>query len=829
MLLRPLDTPVGSRLKLAYAPDSHTPSPLEHLPERMQDSGGAGRALHNAMIICINKVNEPRDHMALNSSKIRTASISNHLFFLALATLLPVVVLAAVLAAVQAGQERQLFERGMHERVVAITSAVDAELRATVAVLRTLAESRALDGGELERFHGDALRIKNLHPDWVTVILESADGLQQVNVTRPYGAQRLPIAETVSFESVLSTLQPAIGSLSPGPQGPRLAFPVRVPVLREGRLAYILTAVVNPEAVARILREQGMPADWVASVVDRRLLQVARLHQGQIKVGVTVAPAFRAALTSGSIEGAYGGATLEGTRSYVTWRHSLFSEWSVGVAVPAESVEASAWRILVLGLLGVVASLAAALLLARLLARRISEPLALLESQARALRRGDYACAMEPTPPEPPHPPNPPHFEAQLPGADAAPGGKAAGSPRLAVRELAVLQKALDNAAQGIQALDRARAQAESANRAKDEFLAMLGHELRNPLSAISNATQVLRLRPEGAPATLAHEVLRRQTVHLTKLVDDLLDASRVSRGKIELHRCPLDFAALVQRLAVQVVGSSPKHKLDMRLEPAWVWGDETRLEQVVTNLLSNSVRYSPDGGTIALALARAGDRVLLTLRDEGIGMPADLLPRVFDLFVQGDRSAARSLGGLGIGLTLAHRLAEQHDGRLDAHSDGQGKGSTFTLTLPRIEPPPGTESEALPAAADAVRQLDVLLVDDNDDGRRMLRQVLQSAGHRVTEAVDGLQGLDLASAGTFDVALIDIGLPGLDGLEVARRLRSMGPQLTTMLLVAITGYGTPRDFSLSFAAGFDLHLVKPVDGVDLLDQVQRLLRQQGQ
>jgi CheY-like chemotaxis protein len=397
------------------------------------------------------------------------------------------------------------------------------------------------------------------------------------------------------------------------------------------------------------------------------------------------------------------------------------------------------------------------------------------------------------------------------------------------MREFCELQHALDDAAQAMQALGRARSEAERANRAKDEFLAMLGHELRNPLSAIATASQVLRMQPEGAPATLVQDVLQRQTAHLTRLVDDLLDASRVSRGTIKLERRPLDFAALVQRAAVQVVAGSPKHQLDLRLEPVWVSGDDTRLEQIVINLLSNAVRYSPDGGAIRLVLARAADRLSLTVRDEGVGFAPELLHRMFDLFVQGDRGAARSQGGLGIGLTLARRLAELHDGWLDAYSDGAGKGSTFTLTLPAIEPPPDRIPATLLADAatsiGTLRRLDVLLVDDNDDGRKMLREVLEGAGHQVTEAVDGPEALKQATAGAFDVALIDIGLPGIDGLEVARRLRCLRPRFATTLLVAITGYGSPQDQARSLEAGFDLHVVKPVDGLDLLDQVQRLLQ----
>ncbi len=757
-------------------------------------------------------------------SRLRTASIGKHLFLLALGTLLPVVLFAAGLAVVQAGQERRTFERGMHARVVGITSAIDAELRATVAALRTLAESQALADGDLQRFHGVALRVKNLHPDWVTVILAGVDGLYRVNAIEPYGAEPLRVDETASFDAVLRTLQPAIGSLSSGPRGMRLAFPVRVPVLRDGRLAYVLTAVVNPAAIARIVREQGMPDDWVASVVDARLLQVARWYQGQFKVGVTVAPAFHAALTSGAPEGAYRGTTLEGTPSYVTWRHSAFSGWSVGIGVPASSVEASAWRALIIGLLGVGVSLALALLLARLLARRISEPVALLAAQARALRRGNYSSSLQHSQPEAQG--LQPSDEATAPTDAALPGDDAPGPTRPVMRELRELQHALDGTAQAMHALSQARAQAESANRAKDEFLAMLGHELRNPLNAITAAAQLLRMRPDGPPAVMAQGVLQRQTAHLTKLVDDLLDASRVSQGKIDVEQRPLEFAALVQRVAVQMVGSSPKHRLDLRLERVWVSGDETRLEQIVTNMLSNAVRYSPDGGAIELVLARAGDRVQLSVRDEGVGMAAELLPHVFDLFVQGKRGAARSQGGLGIGLTLAHRLAELHGGRLDAHSDGEGKGSTFTLTLPSVEPLSGNEPAALPAVPGAVRQLDVLLVDDNDDGRRMLREVLEGAGHQVTEAVDGLQALERATAGAFDVALIDIGLPGIDGLEVARRLRAMGSRFSPTLLVAITGYGAPQDHIRSREAGFDLHVVKPVDGVELLNQVQRLLLQ---
>jgi signal transduction histidine kinase/ActR/RegA family two-component response regulator len=747
------------------------------------------------------------------------ATIGNHLLWLALGTLLPVVLLAAGLAVMQAQQEREAFQDGAHARVVAVSSAVDAELRAIVASLRTLAESQALAGDDdLQGFHALALGVKNSHSDWVTVILADASGRQRVNVTRPYGSELPHTDEVASFQAVVDTLQPAIGSLAFGPRGQRQAHPVRVPVLREGRLAYVLTAVVDPVAISRILRQQALPDDWVASVVDARLVQVARLHQKQVQVGVTVAPAFRAALTSGAAEGTYRGSTLEGTPSYVSWRRSAFSGWTVGIAIPAASVEAGARRALVLGLFGVALALALALVLARLLARRISEPVAMLAAQARALRRSHdssvppFEAAGVPPAPAPPTPLEP-VSTAEVGAAKPAP----------ALRELRELQQALDDATQAMHALDKERARANTANRAKDEFLAMLGHELRNPLSAITIAAQILRTRPEGPSAVRAQGVLHRQTAHLIRLVDDLLDASRVSLGKIALERRPVDFADLVQRVAVQVVGESPAHRLVPLLEAAWVSGDDTRLEQIVTNLLSNAVRYSPAGGTITLTLRRSADCVVLAVCDEGVGMAPELLPRVFDLFVQGERGAARSQGGLGIGLTLAQRLAVLHGGTLEAHSDGEGRGSRFLLTLPAAEPPTAHGSTTPAVRMAAARRLNVLLVDDNEDGRRMLREVLESAGHQVTEAADGIQALELAASAVFGVALIDIGLPGIDGLEVARRLRQKGQPLASLPLVAITGYGAPQDHERSRAAGFDLHLVKPLDGFDVLEKLQRL------
>jgi len=360
-----------------------------------------------------------------------------------------------------------------------------------------------------------------------------------------------------------------------------------------------------------------------------------------------------------------------------------------------------------------------------------------------------------------------------------------------------------------------ARQEAEAANSAKDEFLAMLGHELRNPLGAISNAAHVLGLVENAGPLVeRAQGIISRQVVQLGRVVDDLLDVSRVTSGKIALEPQPLDLADLVRRVA-SLIGS-PAHTVRLDTAEVWVDADAARLEQVMVNLLQNAVKYTPAGGEIRVLVTREGPDAVLSVRDAGVGIAPELLPRVFDIFVQGEHSLDRRKGGLGIGLTLVRRLVEQHGGTVAVASEGPGKGSTFTVRLPAITRPVKTRPMTTPAIAPAAARR-VLVIEDNDDSRQMLRELIRLLGHEVFEAVDGVSGVSSALALEPDLALVDIGLPGIDGYEVARRLRGH-PAGRGLRLVALTGYGLPEDRERSRAAGFDLHLVKPVDPVRLAE-----------
>lgn len=372
---------------------------------------------------------------------------------------------------------------------------------------------------------------------------------------------------------------------------------------------------------------------------------------------------------------------------------------------------------------------------------------------------------------------------------------------------------------------ERAREQAEAANRAKDEFLAMLGHELRNPLSPIVTSLQLMKLR---APSQFEREraVIERQVQHMIRLVDDLLDVSRITRGKIELRKVPVELYEVVSH-ALEV--SSPllesrRHQVDVSVPTRGllVDGDPERLAQVVSNLLTNAAKYTEPGGQIRLEAERREETIVLSVSDTGMGIPPELLKKIFDLFVQSERTIERAQGGLGLGLSLVRSLVEHHGGTVSAESDGPGKGSRFTITLPVA---PGLAEPVIvttPSMRSAVRSRPkrILVVDDNRDAAETLAEALSTAGHRVRMAFDGPAALVVAQEFQPNVAFLDIGLPAMDGYELAHKLRAL-PWEVQPLLIAVTGYGQPSDRQRASEAGFDTHLVKPVTIETALDIVQ--------
>ncbi len=369
----------------------------------------------------------------------------------------------------------------------------------------------------------------------------------------------------------------------------------------------------------------------------------------------------------------------------------------------------------------------------------------------------------------------------------------------------------------------RARNEAEAANLAKDQFLAMLAHELRNPLAPIRSGIYLIGQRLSTDPIVQrARAIIERQLTHLTRLLDDLLDVARITQGRIELVKAPLELATAVSEAveATRELAEAKGHSVRVELPraPLRLEADPTRLVQIIGNLLHNAVKYTPAGGTIVVTARPEPDWVVLAVQDTGIGIPSGMLPRVFDLFAQLDASPARSEGGLGIGLTLVRRLVELHGGQVSARSEGVGRGSEFIVRLPAGVAPASRGPVPPPCAPRQERR--VLVVEDNADAAEMLQIALELGGHRVVLAADGPAGVESARRERPDAVLVDIGLPGFDGYEVARRVRAaLGP---AVLLVALTGYGQPEDQQRAVEAGFDVHLVKPIDPEELAVLVAR-------
>ncbi|MEJ0007919.1 MAG: ATP-binding protein [Steroidobacteraceae bacterium] len=360
--------------------------------------------------------------------------------------------------------------------------------------------------------------------------------------------------------------------------------------------------------------------------------------------------------------------------------------------------------------------------------------------------------------------------------------------------------------------------------KSKDEFLAMLAHELRNPLAPIANAVQVLRGGPDDPSTTDLHDMIDRQTRRLARLVDELLDIGRFSRGLIELKREPLNLATIVLQTvaAMRPQLEAVQHELSVTLpdEPVRINGDPFRLEQVIANLLENASKYTRPGGRIAVTLRQTTNEAVLSVHDNGIGLAPDTLEEIFGLFTQVNPPTDHAGEGLGIGLTLARRVLELHGGRIEARSDGLGQGSEFIVHLPRTFAPEDSclsvdvkSEKALIKPTSGPRR--VLIVDDNEDARRSLVMLVRSWGHQVADAADGLSAITRAEKFDPEIALVDIGMPGMNGYQLARHLRAV-PRYAGLQLVAMTGFGREEDRNAALAAGFNNHLVKPL-GIDEL------------
>jgi signal transduction histidine kinase/ActR/RegA family two-component response regulator len=717
---------------------------------------------------------------------MKSVPLRRRLFLLAAASLVPIALMSGGGLLALFHEQRTQAERAALEITRALTTAVDAELQRSISVLEVLATSVQLDNGDFDPYEERMRRAAATQPTWRGVVLADPGGTQIIHTRYPRGSRLPGTRDMASLLEVAATGRPAIGQLIKDSTGSWI-IPVRVPVTREGRVVYVLSAPVAPESILAIAMRQKLDDGWVVTVVDETGNRVIRWPRNSEYIGTPVSASLRKLMESGKAEGTGLTLTSEGNPVYTAYTRSPFSGWSVALGIPKGLVEVGALRSLVAYGGGVLLSIVLGALAALAIARSINRPMDELRRAAGAVGEGEA-----PTP------------------------------PTTDIREIQDVARALiassEQREELLQREQAARAAAEAANRSKDEFLAMLGHELRNPLSAISNAASLLENgRTDASITSRARLIIARQVNHLTRLTDDLLDAGRALMGKIVLRPQPLDLAAVAMQSLATLKASerTAGHTIVEAFEPAWVEADSIRLDQIIGNLVVNAVKYTPAGGTIRVSVKREGREAVLRVSDNGIGLAPELAARAFELFVQGERDLDRSQGGLGIGLTLVRRLAEMHGGSASVHSDGVGKGSEFTVRLPAIEARAGAAPATIRSPSAPAR--DILIVEDNEDARETLRILLELAGHRVETASDGAAGLEKALAMQPEVALIDVGLPKLDGYEVARRIRASNG-IRRPFLVALTGYGLPEDRQRAFDAGFDAHVVKPVDNATLAE-----------
>ncbi|MES2978395.1 MAG: ATP-binding protein [Pseudomonadota bacterium] len=727
--------------------------------------------------------------------------IRSHLVLMALAILLPVMVFSAVALDLLRQGEREAALRGLHETVRATALLVDGELGSSVSALELLAASPYLESGDLGGFYEQASLLNKTSSSWC--LLLDASGRQIMNTRLPFGSP-LPAGDVLpTVREVVATQRPYTSNLMTATLDSQMVTTLYVPVRAEGGNRYVLAQSFAVDFFTKAAFSRATPPGWIVAVIDREGRFVARNQRSAELIGKPARPELVAAAKAAT-EGLIRHNTLEGIESYDAFTHSTVSGWTIAVAAPVDSIESSAGRAVAVASIGLLVAMAFAVTAAAFLGRRLVAAISKAAEAAAALGQGAI--------------PQPTEYSVvelgQLHNALSEAGQILSSEQQSRMKAEAELERLLTNEY-------AARRRAEADNRAKDQFLAMLGHELRNPLAAIGGALAVGERRGHQSEAARdARAIIERQSRHLGRIVDDLLDVSRLASGKIVLETRPIDLAEVARSCfeSLRATGRTAGYVMDINTEPAWVDGDATRLEQSISNLLVNALKFTAPGGTIGISVKAGADEAVLELKDTGVGISPELLPQVFDVFVQGPASQDRAQGGLGIGLALVRQLIGLHGGTVSAASPGPALGSTFTVRLPRIAQPEAApvDPHRIPAPSAAPVALRLLLIEDNEDARRMLCELLELDGHEVFQASTATEGIKLATEHQPDVAVIDIGLAEMTGYEVARRLRSE-PRCAYMGLIAMTGYGQEEDRKTALAAGFDRHVVKPADVEALL------------
>jgi signal transduction histidine kinase/ActR/RegA family two-component response regulator len=711
------------------------------------------------------------------------------MLLLVVGAVLPGALLTILLVNRTYSRDRQTLEAGFVEAARVDAAALDREIGGTIRSLQILSSTPSLDNGDLVAFHTEATRVQQGMPTWYSVVLIDNRGQQLVSSRLPVGSPLLPVHERSSFERALASRQPVISPITTMErQELGYGFAVRVPIVRNGAVRYVLTAILPVERLASLVEPPiGSPYEAIRTIIDANGTIAARTYGADRFIGQPITSEIRARMEQHH-EGVFQVISMDGEPVLSAIGESAYG-WTTAITVPVTVLDAPFRATLALltgGLLLVASGLVAVLFVSHRLT-------ADLTSVARAA--GEVA-ANRWVPPARAHVAEIQHVQDSL------------------VATAALLTDRERERDEEMRRSERALAEAENANRTKDQFLAVLGHELRNPLAPALTALELMKAKNPGV-FVREREVLERQVAHMVRLVDELLDVSRLARGKIELHRSTVNVGELVDR-AVDM--SRPllarrSHELIVEIDAVRsvsIDADEGRVLQVITNLLSNAAKYTEPGGRVRVAGHVSGSILTLAIEDNGPGLSEDTLASIFEPFAQGPRTLDRAEGGLGLGLALVKSLLQLHGGTLSVEGREPEAGTRFIVQFPlpvRRAVQPEREADAVDWQR-PVASRRVLLVDDNDDARETLRLALASVGHEVSTAANADLALLLATGHEFEIGILDIGLPGMNGYELAGVLRGRCPGIR---LIALTGYGQAADAAAAVRAGFDVHCAKPI------------------
>ncbi|WP_165973687.1 hybrid sensor histidine kinase/response regulator [Paucimonas lemoignei] len=717
------------------------------------------------------------------------------MFLITLSALLPVVLLSYFLLFEEAQNHKRNTVESARDLMRATVTAIDAELDHSVAALDALAASPRLRDGNLHSFRQEARNFLERRPDWSNIVLATPDAQQLVNARLPDDTSLPHRVDPAGVAHVAKTKQSRYGPLVYSPVLRQFGFSVMSPIIQDDEVRYVLTAVFLPRIWQNQINRTKLPAGAIMTILDSQYKVAARSRNEGEWIGKTATESSLQLLRQERLSDAAIATTLDGQRVYLVFEKSDRSGWIAALGIPVGIVDAPANRLYGMLAIGILLSAVLGFLVAFIIGRSITRPAKALEKAAIALGYGE---------------------QPEL--------------PKTGIAEIRKIGEALLNAYQDREAAlakeRQARESAENASKAKDEFLAMLSHELRNPLAPIHSVAQLLKM-PGLSQERIASlgATVERQTKHLVRLVNDLLDASRVTRRLVTLQKEIVNVRSALHDAVEQIKDRANKNRHELRLslvgEPVFVLADRARLIQIFVNLLDNAVKYTPQNGIIAVEVTPLDETVRIAVRDNGAGISPELLPRIFDLFQQSDRSLDRQTGGLGIGLSIVKGLVELHGGTLTAHSDGAGKGSEFVVEMTRVRTDmPQVMELRQPFSGDDLRNVTVVIVDDNVDAAEAVSCYLAARfGCNALQFHDPEIALAKIIDTVPDVCILDIGMPGMDGYTLVKLLKTHHA-LKDTVFIALTGYGSPLDKQNSAAAGFDHHVTKPVD----IDELARFI-----